>query len=204
MTTDDAELASEPETTAVDTVIAEHPEWAWSAGDEQETIIERQSWVDTWGIAASVLVLAVVAAIVVCVVHAMGSHTNAQVSTPSVTSTPTWRSIAQPPVPTATTTVTAPPVTVTPTAEPTTPALSHDDATFLRLIAESEHPWVGTDQADTIMLGHRVCTMLGDPSRPDGYQIVNRLTTERAVSFETANSLVSAAIVAYCAQLGGH
>lgn len=120
----------DPPTTACDTTMADHGLLAWSEGDEPDEP-HRRSWLDAWGIAASVLVIGAVIAVVIFVVHTMGRHNDVAVSAPSTTTPPTWRSVVQPSAPVTTTTVTAPPVTVTatPTTQPapTTTALRDGD-----------------------------------------------------------------------------
>jgi hypothetical protein len=97
-------------------------------------------------------------------------------------------------------------VTATPTAAPaptaTTPtpdSLTDQDHEFLRMIKDV---WVVTDPAGAVTFGHNVCTTLAGPSHPTTYQVAQKIVTDsgNATSLETAETMVSAAIVAYCPQ----
>jgi hypothetical protein len=212
---------ADAETTIVPSDPATVDALAWSQGDELDDD-ERHPWGRVLAIAAGVLALGGVAAVVLAT---SGRHTNdLHESALPVTVHPTVaaRPAVVPSVPPAVTTVTAPPVTVTetPTAQPAltttavveapvpttyvapvvpfTPApVTAADAEFLHLITDSDHPWVG---AYPVQTAFNVCNALGGPFHPHVNEVITHLAHDASVPWDTANTLVSAAITMYCKQ----
>jgi hypothetical protein len=111
--------SDEPETTAVDTTAAPHGLLAWEADDDDDEVDlphVRRTWEDALSAAGLIVAVCAAVAVVVYVVHTMGSHHDAAVPAPPVTT-----AAAAAPAPAVTTTVTAPPVTVTATTEAAVP-----------------------------------------------------------------------------------
>jgi hypothetical protein len=207
---DSAPEPDDPETTIVAADTTAAPELAWSAGDEPTTVIDRHSWIDTWGIAAVVLGIAVMAAIGVYVVHTISHHhAEPQLSAGPAAVHPT----VEEKVPSAPSPAPAPPVvttvTVTPTktadvAVPTTMAaapstttrgLSDDDFYMLLL---TEDGVVSMPRNQGIQLGHDTCSSLGLTGNAKGTE--NWLMSTYGFSFIQAATVKAAAAQVYCPQ----
>jgi hypothetical protein len=208
--TDDG--AGAADTTAVDTTAAPHGLLAWEADDDDEVDLPhvRRTWEDALSAAGLIVAACAAVAVVVYVVHTMGSHHDAAVPARAVITTvrPTpapapvvvTTVTVTPPAPTSKTMDAAPPVTVTET--PTTTYTAAQDQEFLRLVTQPASPWFGADPADLIQMGHWACTTLAGPSHPHGFQVADRLAADRNIPTRTAEWLVSSASAVYCIQYG--
>jgi hypothetical protein len=175
----------DPPTTACDTTMADHGQLAWGSAADDETEVLRRSWPHTWGIAATVLGCAVMLAVGVYVWHAIGHHTDVQVSAPSVT--------AHPPV---TTTVAAPPVTVTQTSTTEPPA--DKDARFLALM-DTQH-YAPNLMNRIVQAAHTVCDEIAEGNTKAGFvrRIIYSHPGEETP--EQARFFVDTAVNFYCPQ----
>jgi hypothetical protein len=206
--TDDTAAAPEPqdpETTIVATDTVAAPELAWSIDDEPTTVIDRHSWSDTGGNAATVLGIALMAAIGVYVVHTINHHHDVQVSAPATTH-PTAAS-AMPSAPVLTTVTVTPTAAPTKTADvavptttavaPTTPTRGLSDDDFYMLLL-TEDGVVSMPRNQGIQLGHDTCSSLGLTGNEKGTE--NWLMSTYSFSFIQAATVKAAAAQVYCPQ----